>query len=138
MACIAAVGVATCSPPEPATLPAAVPLELQVRNAGLPGGYIRLAPAAQGSQGRWHKFGMAEFICVTCPTPFVGSRSGYDILVLDTTCQVKGRYRTDGGQLLVDINIGPTVSLVKAQPITDWLPAESAPIDAAEVPCAAR
>jgi hypothetical protein len=116
-------------------MPSMVPLDLQVRNSGLPGGYVRLSIADQPNQSRWHRFGMAEFLCVTCPEPFVGSGSGYEIAVLDEACGVRATYRVDGGPLLVEIDLGPTFKIVQAPPIRDWMPADSPPADPATVPC---
>ena len=112
-----------------------LPLDLQVRNSGLPGGYLWLAMADQPMTGRWHHFGMAQFMCVTCPRPFVGFGASYEIAVLDDSCQVRAIQRTAGGQLLVEIDPGPTVRLVPAPPLGDWLPEDSPPADAASVPC---
>jgi len=92
--------------------------------------------AGQPTTGRWHQFGMAEFICVTCPEAFVGVGASYEIAVLDESCHVRATLRTTGGQLLVEIELGPTIRLVDAPPLQDWLPADSAPVDPAAVPCA--
>ena len=103
--------LAACGAPTSSGTPVSspIPLDLQVRNSGLPGGYVWLSIPGQPSQSRWHRFGMATFICVTCPEPFVGSGSGYEIAVLDASCAVRGRYRVDGGPLLVEIDLGPTL-----------------------------
>ena len=111
------------------------PLDLQVRNSGLPGGYLWLSVTGQPNVGRWHRFGMAEFICVTCPAPFVGSGASYEIAVFDESCQLRALHRPIGGQLLVEIDLGPTVRLVQAPPLVDWLPSDSAPADLASIPC---
>ena len=133
VACLTACIVAACTEAPP--LPNLAQLDLQVRNSGLPGGYVWLSLAGQPGAGRWHQFGMAEFICVTCPKPFVGSGAAYEIAVLDETCRVRAVHRTTGGQLLVEIDLGPTVRLVQAPPLGDWLPADSAPADPTTIPC---
>jgi hypothetical protein len=144
LACLTATAVAACSTgPSPNDSTAAEdslvsPLDLQVRNNGLPGGYLWLAMTGQPTTGRWHRFGMAEFICVTCPEAFVGFGASYEIAVLDESCHVRASLRTTGGKLLVDIDLGPSIRLVQAPPLQDWLPADSAPTDAAAVPCARR
>jgi hypothetical protein len=144
LACLIAIAMAACGGgPSPNDATSAEdslvsPLDLQVRNSGLPGGYLWLAMAGQPTTGRWHRFGMAEFICVTCPTAFVGFGTSYEIAVLDESCHVRASLRTTGGQLLVDIDLGPAIRLVQAPPLQDWLPADSAPVDPAAVPCARR
>jgi hypothetical protein len=110
------------------------PLDLQVRNSGLPGGYVWLSTVGDRSLGRWHRFGMAEFLCVTCPVPFVGSGSPYEIAVLDEACVVVDRFETAGGQWLVEINPRST-ALVEAPPIGDWIPGDSEPVGPEHVPC---
>jgi hypothetical protein len=126
----------TSSPVEPNRSDSVVvPLDLQVRNNGLRGGYVWLGMADQPNTGRWHPFGMAQFMCVTCPRPFVGAGTGYEIVVLDESCAVRARQRTVGGQLLFEIDLGPTFELIPAPPIGDWLPEDSPPADAAGVPC---
>ena len=135
---LASIGwLAACGAPTSSGTPVSspVPLDLQVRNSGLPGGYVWLSIAGQPSQSRWHRFGMATFICVTCPEPFVRSGSGYEISVLDASCAVRGRYRVDGGPLLVEIELGPTFRIVDAPPLGDWMPEDSPPSDPASVPC---
>jgi hypothetical protein len=144
LACLTAIAVAACgaspSPQNPVAAEGSLvsPIDLQVRNSGLPGGYLWLAMADQPTTGRWHRFGMAEFICVTCPEAFVGFGRSYEIAVLDEACHVRASLRTTGGKLLVDIDLGPTIKLVEAPPLQDWLPADSAPVDPASVPCARR
>jgi hypothetical protein len=144
LACLSAIAVAACgagSSPNHATTAKnslVSPLDLQVRNSGLPGGYLWLAMADQPTTGRWHRFGMAEFLCVTCPEAFVGFGASYEIAVLDESCHIRASLRTTGGKLLVDIDLGPTIRLVQAPPLQDWLPADSAPVDPATVPCARR
>jgi hypothetical protein len=112
-----------------------VPLELQVRNSGLPGGYLRLSIVGQPNQARWHGFGMAEFICPTCPEPFVGSGAGYEITILDESCGVLAVYEVDGGRFLVEIDPGPILGIVPAPPLADWLPEDSPPVDPAGMSC---
>lgn len=112
-----------------------LPLDLRVRNSGLPSGYIWLAIAHQPNTGRWHAFGMAQFMCVTCPKPFVGFGASYEIAVLDESCQVQAVERTVGGPLLLEIDPGPTIRLVPAPPLQDWLPEDSPPADLADIPC---
>jgi hypothetical protein len=129
-----ALAVAACS--EVVPLPPLPPLELQVRNSGLPGGYVWLSIVDQPTQGRWHTFGRAEFICVTCPMPFVGTGTGYEIAVLDDSCAVRARHRPAGGRLLVEIDPGPAIRLIDAPPLADWMPADSSPADPATIPCA--
>ena len=109
-------------------------LDLQVRNSGLHGGYLWLG--ITGGGGRWHRFGQAEFLCVTCPQPFGGSGPSYEIAVFDEQCQLHAREHTQGGNLQVAIDLGPRITIVPAPPVIDWMPGESAPIDAAQVPCA--
>ncbi len=111
------------------------PLDLQVRNSGLKdGGYLWLA--ITGGAGRWHRFGQAELVCVTCPVPFGGVGPSYDIAVFDLACQLRGRFQTTGGSLQVAIDLGPSVTLVAAPAVTDWMPSDSTPVDAGDVPCA--
>ena len=112
-----------------------VPLDLQVRNSGLRGGYVWLSVAGDQTQSRWHRFGQAEFICVTCPEPFVGSGSGYEIAVLDESCRLQARYRVEGGALLVEIDLGPTLQIIPAPPLLDWMPEDSSAADPANIPC---
>lgn len=133
IACLLALVVAACA--EVPVTPSAQRLDLQVRNSGLPGGYVWLSPADQPGPGRWHQFGMAEFFCVTCPVPVVGSGTGYDLAILDEFCRTRATYRTVGGQLLVEIDLGPTVRLVQAPPLRDWMPEDSMPADPASIPC---
>jgi hypothetical protein len=111
-------------------------LDLQVRNSGMRGGYLWLG--ISGGAGRWHTFGQAEFLCVTCPVPFVGSGSSYEIAVFDEECALRAREHTKGGNLLVAIELGPQITLVPAPPAIDWIPGDSPPADPANVPCAAR
>ena len=132
VAFVIASALAACS--EAPTVPDSEPLDLQVRNSGLPGGYVWLSTAGDRSQGRWHRFGMAEFLCVTCPVPFVGLGSQYEIAVLDEACVVVDRFQTGGGQWLVEID-ARTTSLVAAPPLGDWMPGDSEPVSLASVPC---
>jgi hypothetical protein len=111
-------------------------LELQIRNSGMHAGYLWLG--ITGGAGRWHTFGQAEFLCVTCPVPFTGAGPSYEIAVFDEACQLLARDHTNGGHLLVAIELGPRISLVPAPPITDWVPGGSAPAAIDDVPCAAR
>ena len=134
LGCLAACGAATSS--DAPVSSAGEPLDLQVRNSGLPGGYVWLSIAGQPNQSRWHRFGMAEFICVTCAEPFVRSGTGYEIAVLDESCGVRATYRVEGRPLLVEIDPGPTVRIVPAPPIRDWMPADSPPADPTSIPCA--
>ena len=128
LACV----VAACS--DAPTIDDAGPIDLQVRNSGLPGGYLWLSTAGDRSQGRWHPFGLAEFLCVTCPVPYDGSGPGYDIAVLDESCVVRGVFQAGEGQWLVEIDFGkPT--LVAAPPLGDWMPGDSMPATPASVPC---
>lgn len=113
-----------------------LPLDLQVRNSGLPGGYVWLSGIHQPGSGRWHTFGMAEFFCVTCPVAFAGSPEGYVVAVLDQECRVHGRFETLGGELIVEIDLGPALRIGPAPPLQDWLPGDSMPADPASVPCA--
>jgi len=144
LAYLTAIAVAACGAGSAPQSPMAAenslvsPLDLQVRNNGLPGGYLWLAMADQPTTGRWHQFGMAEFICVTCPEAFVGFGTSYEIAVLDESCHVRASLRTTGGKLLVEIDLGPTIRLVQAPPLQDWLPGDSAPVDPTTVPCARR
>jgi hypothetical protein len=125
-------GVAT----EPAVqAPPLEKLELQVRNSGMHGGYLWLG--ITGGAGRWHTFGEAEFLCVTCPVPFTGVGPSYEIAIFDEQCQLHAREHTKGGNLQVAIELGPLISLVPAPPILDWVPGDSPPADVAQVPCAA-
>jgi hypothetical protein len=78
---------------------------------------------------------MAEFICVTCPTPFAGSSAGFIVAVYDESCVVRGGFQTPGGHRLVEIDLGPTVSITDAPPLQDWLPGDSLAADPATVPC---
>jgi hypothetical protein len=109
-------------------------LDLQVRNSGLRGGYLWLS--ITGGAGRWHQFGQATFSCVTCPVPFGGTGPSYDIAVLDESCRMVAKHQATGGELLLEIDIGPVVKLVEAPPLQDWMPEDSAPADPATVPCA--
>jgi hypothetical protein len=137
---VLAIVVAACTeaPPSPsanANGPPIAALDLQVRNSGMPGGYLWLSMADQRQTGRWHQFGMAEFMCVTCPRPFGGIGAGYEIAVFDEACALRARFRTPGGELQVAIDLGPTITLVPAPPLGDWLPGDSAPVDPGTVPC---
>jgi hypothetical protein len=143
LACTLAAGIAAscagapASPasPERSSDSVVVPLDLQFRNTGLKGGYLWLGMADQPGTGRWHPFGMVEFMCVTCPRPFVGAGAGYEIVVLDESCAVRARQRTVGGHLLFEIDLGPTFELIPAPPIGDWMPVDSLPADVASIPC---
>lgn len=133
LAFLAACIVASCAEgPVPAS---AVPLDLQVRNSGLPAGYLWLSMTGHPDTGRWHQFGMAEFFCATCPVPFVGAGASYDVAVLDEACHVRSMERTIGGRLLLEIDLGPTIRLVEAPPLGDWLPEDSTPADPSSIPC---
>lgn len=125
---------AESQPPPSVPADPVVPLDLQVRNSGLPAGYIWLSVAGQRVTGRWHRFEMAVFVCVTCPRPFV-SAAYYEIAVFDERCQLRGAYRTVGGQLQVEIDPGPILRLVPAPPLGDWIPADSTPAEPATIPC---
>ena len=138
-AILGAILAAACAEPSPSPTAtdasALASLDLQVRNSGLRGGYLWLSMADQPQTGRWHQFGMAEFICVTCPNPFRGIGSGYEIAVFDEACNLHGRFRTPGGPLQVAIDLGPTVVLVPAPPLGDWVPGDSPPVERGTVPC---
>ena len=112
-----------------------VPLNVQVRNSGLPGGYVWLANPGEPSQARWHTFGQAEFICVTCAVPFVGTGYGYTVAVLDERCNLLDFTGIFGGDVLIEIEPGPTIRLVDAPPLGDWMPTDSTPAPMSEVPC---
>ena len=132
LATVLPVVVAACS--ESPTVDDVGPIDLQVRNSGMPGGYLWLSVTGDRSQGRWHQFGMAEFLCVTCPVPYDGSGPEYEIAVLDESCVVEGVLQAGAGQWLVEIDFGrPT--LVEAPPLGDWMPGDSVPATAASVPC---
>jgi hypothetical protein len=79
---------------------------------------------------------MAEFICVTCPMSAVAAGLDYDLAVFDESCQVRARFHTAGGQLLIEIDPGPAIRLVQAPPLGDWMPGDSPPADPAGIPCA--
>lgn len=132
------VSLAACgtglNPPTPVDR-TVLPLNVQVRNSGLPGGYIWLGNPAEPGAGRWHRFGRAEFICVTCPEAFIGSGFGYDIDVFDEACRQLNGLRVDGGNLLVEIDPGPTIRVDHAPPLGDWMPADSTPAPLGSVPC---
>lgn len=139
---IGALVVAACAGPTPSTSSAPpadesvlVPLDLRVRNSGLPAGYLWLSMTGQPGTGRWHRFGMAEFLCATCAVPFVGVGATYDVAVFDESCQLRAAHRTLGGQLQVEIDPGPTIKLVEAPPLGDWLPGDSPPADPGSIPC---
>ena len=133
-AVLAACGVASCAETR-IVPPDALPLDLQVRNSGLPGGFVWLSMTGHPDAGRWHQFGMAEFFCVTCPIQFEGAGGSYEIAILDESCNVRSRERTTGGNLLIEIDPGPVIKLVDAKPLGDWLPGDSAPADPAGIPC---
>ena len=141
LACaVLAMAVAACTDAPPSSSanadgPPLAALDLQVQNSGMPGGYVWLSMADQRQTGRWHRFGMAEFLCVTCPRPFTGAGAGYEIVVFDEACALQARFRTLGGPLQVAIDLGPTITLVPAPPLGDWMPVESAPADPGTVPC---
>jgi hypothetical protein len=107
-------------------------LDLQVRNSGIRGGFVWLESPAEG---RWHRLGQAEFLCLTCPVPIAENVLGYEIAVLDDSCVVVARHQVVGGELLLEIDPGPVVRLGPAPPLGDWLPGDSAPLDRASVPC---
>lgn len=113
----------------------AIPLDLQVRNSGLPGGLLWVAVTGRTETGRWHQLGTAEFLCVTCPQPLPGIGPTYDLAVLDATCQVREAFRTVGGSWQIEIDLGPTFKLIPVPPLGDWLPADSAPADLSMIPC---
>jgi hypothetical protein len=123
------------NPPQ-TPLPSVSPLDLQVRNSGLRAGFLWLAGADEPDRGRWHAFGMATFSCVTCPTTFTGSSSGYAITVFDDACRQMASARTLGGGLIVEIDPGPVVRIGAAPPLGDWLPEDLPPVDPSSVPCA--
>ena len=134
--------VAACTGPTPSTSSGPpvsqsvlAPLDLRVRNSGLRGGYLWLSLAGQPGEGRWHRFGQAVFLCATCPVRFVGAGVAYEIVIFDEACQLRAVLRTFGGQMQVEIDPGPTIELVEAPPIGDWLPEDSPPVDPASVPC---
>ena len=143
LALLMAVTAAACDlAPAPAAPPVSVEptpelsgLDLQVQNSGMPGGYLWLGIADQPNAGRWHRFGMAEFLCVTCPRPFLGAGAGYEIAVFDDACQQLANFQSRGGSLQVLIDLGPTIELVPAPPLGDWMPGDSPPADAGTVPC---
>ncbi len=142
LALVTAIVVAACvdATPPPSTNPAGpalATLDLQVRNSGMRGGYLWLSMADQRETGRWHQFGMAQFMCVTCPRAYGGLGTGYEIAVYDEACAVRARFQTLGGPLLVEIDLGPTIELVPAPPLGDWMPENSLPADAGTVPCSA-
>jgi hypothetical protein len=138
----AALVVAACAGPAPSASWAApaddsvlLPLELRVRNSGLPGGYLWMSVVDQPGTGRWHRFGMADFFCATCPVPFAHVGAAYEIAVLDESCQLRAAQRTIGGKLQVEIDLGPTIKLVEAPPLGDWIPGDSPPADPGSIPC---
>jgi hypothetical protein len=143
LALLLAIAIAACdlapAPAAPAVpvepVPALSALDLQVRNSGMPGGYLWLGIADQPNAGRWHPFGMAEFLCVTCPRPFLGAGAGYEIAVFDESCQQLASFQSSGGSLQVAIDLGPAIELVPAPPLGDWMPGDSPPADAGTVPC---
>ena len=135
LVCVFLTACGAPNSPEATVSSSVVSLGLQVRNSGLPGGYVWLSIPGQANQGRWHQFGMAEFICVTCPDPFVHSGSGYAIAILDESCEIRATYQVDGGPLLVEIDPGPTLSIGQAPPLGDWLPGDSPPAEPASIPC---
>jgi hypothetical protein len=119
----------------PSPVGASVPLDLRVRNSGLPGGLLWVAVTGDGETGRWHRLGTAEFLCVTCPQPLPGIGPTYDLAVLDGSCQVREAFRTVGGPWQIEIDPGPTVKLIPAPPLGDWLPADSDPAEPTTIPC---
>ena len=123
-------GIATVAPGG-----AVVPLELEVQNSGLPGGYVWLGLTDQPATGRWHQFGMAVLMCVTCPVPLAGIGASYDIAILDKACAVQAALRTPGGHLRWEIGPGPQFSLAPAPTGGDWIPGDSEPAKPGTVPC---
>ena len=79
---------------------------------------------------------MAEFFCVTCPVRYAGLGPSYEIGVFGMACEVLAIRQTVGGQLQVEIDPGPTIRLIEAPPLGDWLPGDSIPVDPATIPCA--
>jgi hypothetical protein len=110
-------------------------LDLQVRNSGLASGFIRLSIPGDPTSERWHGFGTAEFVCVTCPVPYASRAGPYEIVLLDERCRVVATLPTAGGHLLLEIDPGPTIRLGVAPPLGDWLPGDSMPLEVADVPC---
>ena len=102
----------------------------------MPGGYLWIAISDDPATGRWHRFGMAELLCVTCPVPLARPAASYDIAILDEACAVRSARRTAGGALRWAIEIGPRFSLDAAPTGGDWIPGDSAPADPGSVPCA--
>lgn len=133
LAVVVAVGCGGTAADPGTQAPPLQTLDLQVRNSGMEGGYLWLG--ITGGAGRWHKFGQAEFLCVTCPVPFGGSGPSYEIAVFDEECRLRAREHAQGGSLQVAIDLGPRISLVAAPPVIDWIPGESPPMDPAQVPC---
>jgi hypothetical protein len=112
-----------------------IPLELEVQNSGLPGGYLWLGITDQAASGRWHRFGDAELLCVTCPVPLPGVAASYDIAIFDETCVLRSARRTPGGHLRWEIGLGPTFTLAPAPVGGDWIPGDSAAAAPGRVPC---
>lgn len=139
-----AIGVLACGEPAPSpgptdALPSAAalqPLDLVIRNSGLPGGFVLVSVTGQPTVGRWHSFGMAELLCLTCPEPFNASGPSYELVVVDEACKVMSVNRTLGGDLWLEIDPGPIVRLGEAPPPGDWIPSESPPMEASTPPCA--
>lgn len=129
--------LAACSGLNPPTPVETIhPLNVQVRNSGLPGGYLWLGIIGERPEGRWHRFGQAEFICVTCPEPFIGTGVGYQLAVFDESCRLlEFTGGVAGGSLLVEIDPGPTIRIGNAPPLGDWMPADSTPAPVGNVPC---
>lgn len=128
---ILAVVTACGGPTAPATDspgPPAQALDLVLRNSGFDGGFVHLAVTGQPTTGRWHAFGMAELVCLTCSTPF-GRGPRYDIVLLDDACRLISEFHTVGGDLSLEIDPGPSVALQAAPPPSDWMPADSPPMD---------
>lgn len=137
-----AVLLAACGPSTPPPSASSGPvapatLELQVRNSGLPGGYVWVARADDPGSFRWHGIGMAEYICVTCPVPFEGSTAGFIVAILDKNCAGHGIVRLTPGAHLVAVDPGPTVTATTPPVGGDWLPVDSQPLAVGSVPCGA-
>jgi hypothetical protein len=110
-------------------------LELQIRNSGLPGGFVWVARADDPASFRWHAFGMAEYLCITCPTPFDGSTAGFLVAILDEQCVEHGVLRLAPGPNLVAVDLGPVVTATSPPTGGDWLPGDSPPLAVGAVPC---
>lgn len=119
----------------PASIGAGVPLDLRVRNSGVPDGLLWLAVTGEPETGRWHHLGTAEFLCITCPQPLPGIGPTYDLAILDASCQVRWAFQTVGGNWQVEIDPGPTVKLIPAPSLGDWMPSDSGPADQVAIRC---